>query len=172
MLASFGYSIGFAIVVLGKQQLFTETTLTAMLPVFSQPRWKSIGILLRMWVIVLIAHIAGTLAFAGLLSHHDLFDPEVRQALSATAAVSVHGAAIPALLKAMQAGWMIALMVWVLPSAEAAGLFIIVLMTYVINARPVLAHHRRIHRGGVCGHDRRRERQQLCRTFLSAHHLR
>ena len=39
---------------------------------------------------------------------------------------------MPTLLKAMLAGWMIALMVWVLPSAEAAGLFIIVLMTYVI----------------------------------------
>ena len=132
VLASFGYSIGFVIVVLGKQQLFTETTLTAMLPVLVQPRWKSVGILLRMWAIVLIANIAGTLAFAWLLSRQDLFNPEVRQALSATAAVSVQGAAIPTLLKAMLAGWMIALMVWVLPSAEAAGLFIIVLMTYVI----------------------------------------
>ena len=132
VLASFGYSIGFVIVVLGKQQLFTETTLTAMLPVLYQPRWKAIGILLRMWAIVLVANIAGTLAFALLLSRHDLFTPEIRRALSAVAVASMSDGFIPMTLKAMLAGWMIALMVWVLPSAESAGLFVIVLMTYVI----------------------------------------
>ena len=132
VLASFGYCIGFVIVVLGKQQLFTETTLTAMLPVLYQPRWKAIGILLRMWAIVLVANIAGTLAFALLLSRHDLFTPEIRQALSAVAVASMGDGFVPMTLKAMLAGWMIALMVWVLPSAESAGLFVIVLMTYVI----------------------------------------
>ena len=132
VLASFGYCVGFVIVVLGKQQLFTETTLTAMLPVFYQPRWKSVGILLRMWAIVLVANIAGTIAFALLLSSHDLFGPEIRQALSAASAASISDGFIPMMLKAMLAGWMIALMVWVLPSAELAGLFVIVLMTYVI----------------------------------------
>ncbi len=133
VLASFGYCVGFVIVVLGKQQLFTETTLTAMLPVLYQPRWKSIGILLRMWAIVLLANIAGTLAFAFLLSSQDLFSPEVRQALSAVSAASLSDHFIPTTLKAMLAGWMIALMVWVLPSAGFSGLFVIVLMTYVIS---------------------------------------
>ena len=133
VLASFGYSVGFVIVVLGKQQLFTETTLTAMLPVFYQPRWKSVGILLRMWAIVLVANIAGTIAFAFLLSSHDLFNPEVRQSLLSIAGASISNGFVPTILKAMLAGWMIALMLWVLPSAESAGLFVIVLMTYVIG---------------------------------------
>jgi formate-nitrite transporter family protein len=132
VVASFGYCVGFVITVLGKQQLFTETTLTAMLPVFYQPRWKSVGILLRMWAIVLVTNIAGTIAFAFLLSRQDLFSPEVRQTLSAVSSASLGDGAIPTTLKAMLAGWMIALMVWVLPSAESAGLFVIVLMTYVI----------------------------------------
>jgi formate/nitrite transporter FocA (FNT family) len=34
--ASFGYSVGFIIVVLGRQQLFTENTLTAVLPVLTR----------------------------------------------------------------------------------------------------------------------------------------
>ena len=89
VLASFGYCVGFVIVVLGKQQLFTETTLTAMLPVFYHPRWKSVGILLRMWAIVLVANIAGTIAFAFLLSSHDLFSPQIRQALSAASTASI-----------------------------------------------------------------------------------
>lgn len=133
VVASFGYCVGFVIVVLGKQQLFTETTLTAMLPVFYQPRMKSIGILLRMWAIVLVANIAGTLAFAFLLSSQDLFSPEVHQALSAVSAGSLSDHFIPTTLKAMLAGWMIALMVWVLPSAGSSGLFVIMLMTYVIS---------------------------------------
>ena len=33
LIDSFGYSVGFIIVVLGRQQLFTESTLTAVLPV-------------------------------------------------------------------------------------------------------------------------------------------
>ncbi len=132
VLASFGYCLGFVITVLGKQQLFTETTLTAMLPVLYHPTWKSVGILLRMWAIVLVANIAGTFAFALLLSRHDLFNPEIRQALTAASAVSISGGAISTILKAMLAGWVIALMVWVLPSAGSAGLFVIVLMTYVI----------------------------------------
>ena len=82
-----------------------------------------------MWAIVLVANIAGTVAFAGLLSTHSLFIPEIRQALSAVSVVSICGGGIPTILKAMLAGWMIALMVWMLPSAGSAGLFIIVLMT-------------------------------------------
>ncbi len=132
-LASFGYCVGFVIAVLGKQQLFTETTLTARLPVLYEPRWRSVGILPRMWAIVLLANIAGTVAFAALLSRHDLFEPDISQALSAVSAVSVSGGGISTILKAMPAGWLIALMVWLLPSAGSAGLCIIVLMTYVVE---------------------------------------
>src|SRR3954470_18860042 len=32
LIASFGYSLGFLIVILGRQQLFTENTLTVILP--------------------------------------------------------------------------------------------------------------------------------------------
>jgi formate-nitrite transporter family protein len=132
VLAAFGYCVGFVITVLGKQQLFTETTLTAMLPVFFRPRWASAVVLLRMWAIVLVTNIAGTIAFAWLVSRQDLFAPEVRQALSATAAISISDSAVATVVKAMLAGWMIALMVWLLPSAGSAALFVIVLLTYVI----------------------------------------
>ena len=33
---SFGYSLGFLIVILGQQQLFTETTLTALIPTLTE----------------------------------------------------------------------------------------------------------------------------------------
>ena len=36
-----GYSVGFVIVVLGRQQLFTENTLTAILPLLTHPDWHT-----------------------------------------------------------------------------------------------------------------------------------
>src|SRR5579862_7764597 len=36
LVSKLGYSVGFLIVVLGRQQLFTETTLTAVLPLLSR----------------------------------------------------------------------------------------------------------------------------------------
>src|SRR5690242_8787150 len=36
LVAGFGYSVGFLIVILGRQQLFTETTLTALIPALTR----------------------------------------------------------------------------------------------------------------------------------------
>src|SRR3954468_11941559 len=38
LVAKLGYAVGFLIVILGRQQLFTEQTLTAMLSLFSKER--------------------------------------------------------------------------------------------------------------------------------------
>ncbi|RUQ46350.1 hypothetical protein D8M30_14000, partial [Corynebacterium pseudodiphtheriticum] len=38
VIASFGYCAGFLAVILARQQLFTENTLTAVLPVMSKPK--------------------------------------------------------------------------------------------------------------------------------------
>ena len=44
------------------------------------------------------------------------------------------GDALPNLVRAVYAGWLIALMVWLLPAAESAAMFIIILLTYVVAA--------------------------------------
>lgn len=67
-IAPVGYSVGFLIAVLGKQQLFTETTLTATLPIMFHPRLSSLARLARMWGAVFVANLVGTFAFAWLLS--------------------------------------------------------------------------------------------------------
>ena len=38
LVAAFGYSAGFVIVIMARQQLFTENTLTVVLPLMSAPR--------------------------------------------------------------------------------------------------------------------------------------
>src|SRR5262249_8680885 len=51
-----GYSVGFIMVVLSRQQLFTENTITVVLPVIAQPTIANLLRLCRMWGIVLAAN--------------------------------------------------------------------------------------------------------------------
>jgi len=129
---SFGYSVGFVIAVLGRQELFTESTLTAVLPLLVRRDRTTLLALLRFWALVLSANIAGTFIFASLLSIPGLFSREQSRALSEIAVETVSGPFWPTLVKAFFAGWLIALMVWLLPSAKSARLFVILLLTYVV----------------------------------------
>jgi formate/nitrite transporter FocA (FNT family) len=129
---SFGYSVGFLIVILGRQQLFTESTLTAVLPVLIRRDGKTLLSTLRVWGIVLAANLVGTYIFAALISPSGIFAEPVRAALADVARESVSGVFAPTLLKSVFAGWLIALMVWLLPSAGSARMFVIILITYVV----------------------------------------
>jgi hypothetical protein len=53
LVTSFGYCVGFVMVVLSRQQLFTETTITVVLPVMAQFTRRNIAPAGRMWGIVL-----------------------------------------------------------------------------------------------------------------------
>jgi formate/nitrite transporter FocA (FNT family) len=132
LIDSFGYSVGFIIVVLGRQQLFTESTLTAVLPVLAR-RDKLTGVAtLRLWGIVLSANLIGTFLFAAMILPQDLLRPEVYPILVELATATMESPFWVTLLKAIFAGWLIALMVWLLPSAGSARLFVILLLTYVV----------------------------------------
>jgi len=132
LLDSFGYALGFVIVVLGRQQLFTESTLTAVLPLLVRPDGRGAAALARFWAVVLAANLLGTFVFARLLAIPDLFPGATRDALGEIAATAVSGPFWPKAIGAVLAGWLIALMIWLLPSARSARLLVIVLLTYVV----------------------------------------
>jgi formate/nitrite transporter FocA (FNT family) len=135
-IASFGYSTGFLIVVLARQQLFTESTLTAILPVITRRNLKTLGDAFRLWVIVLATNLIGTWIFAALVHVPQIFPAEVNQALQDLAQQAVPPIFFATLLRAFFAGWLIALMVWILPAAQASRLATILMITYVV----ALAH--------------------------------
>src|SRR4051794_6467779 len=54
LVASFGYCLGFLFVTMGRQQLFTETTLTVMLPVLHKTHGMSE--VARYWALVFVAN--------------------------------------------------------------------------------------------------------------------
>jgi formate/nitrite transporter FocA (FNT family) len=132
VLASFGYCLGFLAVVLGRQQLFTESTLTAVLPVLTRRDVATGLACLKVWALVLLANVAGTWIFAAALAYGHPFRPEVLPALSGLARDAVAEGAGAVFLKAIFAGWLIALMVWLLPSARSARILVIVALTYAV----------------------------------------
>ena len=132
LVAAFGYTTGFVFVTMARQQLFTETTLTVMLPVLhGTHRVRDAA---RYWALVFAANIAGTLLFAAAAMLPQLFRPE---AVNAFTELGVRAAApgfLAVLLKGVLAGWLIALMVWLLPAAASARILVIVAATWLIAA--------------------------------------
>jgi formate/nitrite transporter FocA (FNT family) len=132
LVTGLGYTIGFLIVVLGRQQLFTENTLTPILPLLHHRDAGTLGRVARLWALVLVSNIAATWVFAALAAHTPVFDAELKAAF---ADIAQHATGSPfwtTFLKAVFAGWLIALMVWLLPAAEAARPLIIVIIAYVV----------------------------------------
>jgi formate/nitrite transporter FocA (FNT family) len=129
---SLGYSVGFIIVILGRQQLFTESTLTAVLPVLTRRDLPTLVACLRLWAIVLVANVAGAWVFAALLTIPGVFRPEVGAALGSLAVQTVQSPFASVFGRSVFAGWLIAMMVWLLPSARSARLLTVLLITYVV----------------------------------------
>ena len=133
LVAKLGYSVGFLIVILGNQQLFTENTLTPIVPLMNRFSMERLRNVLRLWMAVLVANIAGALLFALALGKLAVVEPPVQRALSELAAEALkHGAPVT-MLHAVYAGWLIALMVWMLPGADTAKALIIIVMTYLVG---------------------------------------
>jgi formate/nitrite transporter FocA (FNT family) len=145
LVASFGYTIGFVIIVMGRQQLFTESTLSAVLPALTRRDRATMGATLRLWGAVLTANIVGTWLFAVALAYGKPFRPDVAASLSMLAGEVGTEAFWPTVFKGIFAGWLIALMVWLLPSARSAKLWVIILLTYLV----ALAHLPHIIAGSV-----------------------
>ncbi len=128
-----GYSMGFLIVVLGRQQLFTETTLTAVLPLFARRDKKTALGMLRLWGIVLGANVVGAYLFALAVARIPIFSPEIYASMVEASRGGAQGGWAVIFVRAIFAGWLIALMVWLLPAAESARVSIIIILTYIIG---------------------------------------
>jgi formate/nitrite transporter FocA (FNT family) len=132
LVSNFGYTIGFLIVVLGRQQLFTENTLTPILPLLRNRDAKTLLEVMRLWALVLAANLVATFVIAAVLAWTDLFPPEVKAAFAEIGRPVLADSFGTTFLKAVFAGWLIALMVWLLPAADAARPFLIVIITYIV----------------------------------------
>jgi formate/nitrite transporter FocA (FNT family) len=133
LIAKLGYSAGFLIVVLGRQQLFTENTLTPILPLLLRKDAGTLFNVARLWALVLFANLLGAATIGWVTAHTHALEAQVQEvfAMMATRAMAPGFATI--LLRGIFAGWLIALMVWLLPFAESGRIWVILFLTYLVG---------------------------------------
>ncbi|ELY2616895.1 formate/nitrite transporter family protein [Cronobacter sakazakii] len=132
LLESLGYTFGFIIVIMARQQLFTENTVTAVLPVMQNPTGTNMLLLLRLWGVVLLGNIIGTGLAALAFEFMPIFDETTRDAFVTIGMEVMHNSPGEMFANAIISGWIIATMVWMFPSAGAAKIVVIILMTWLI----------------------------------------
>lgn len=132
LIVSLGYSVGFLIVIIARQQLFTENTLTPVIPLLHNHDRTTFSRVLRLWAIVLSTNLIGTCAFAFVIQRAQLFSPEVHQAFGRLTQQALLGGFGSHFLRALFSGWLIALMTWMLAGTDAR-VFVIVIITLLIG---------------------------------------
>ena len=118
IIAKLGYAVGFLIVILGRQQLFTENVLTAVLPVISRRKLDWLVSMLRLWGIVLAANVVGCFVFALALSALPIAGADVTHELGQIVLRVMQNAPFEMFAKGIGAGWIIAALVWILASND------------------------------------------------------
>ena len=132
LVASLGYSVGFLLVILGRQQLFTESTITAVLPFTSHPKFKTLVNLLRVWGVVLLSNLAGCVLVAFAFLKLELVPSDVADAMLAVSKHLMPLSPGEAFRHGIGAGFLIAALVWMMPSAEGGEVMLIVITAWLI----------------------------------------
>jgi len=134
LIENIGYSFGFLIVILSRMQLFTENTITTVLPVIHHPTRRKLGQLVRVWSVVLGANVLGAFAVASLYAYTPTLPPDLAPAMIELSQHAMGFAPVDAFFRAIPAGVLVAAIVWMLPQAENVGFFVILMFTWLIAA--------------------------------------
>ncbi len=133
LVAKLGYVTGFLIVVLGRMQLFTENTITTVLPLLDAPSMERFGKVLRLWGIVLLSNLVGAFVAATLLVHASIVSEEQLGFLLEVAREATRHGGFANLGRAVPAGFLIAALVWTSAGAPNARFSLVVALTYLIG---------------------------------------
>ena len=132
LIDSAGYTLGFIFVIATGQQLFTENTVTPVLPVMTKPTKRNFGRLLRLWGTVLLGNTIGGVLAGAVLAFAPVFSPEL---LISFEKISSHMLDKPwpeMLGGGIISGWLIATLVWAIFAEPRAKIVLIFLTTYLI----------------------------------------
>ncbi|MEE1714270.1 formate/nitrite transporter family protein, partial [Pseudomonas aeruginosa] len=125
LLENLGYTFGFIIDIMARQQLFNENTVTAVLPVMQKPTMSNVGLLMRLWGIVLLGNILGTGIAAWAFEYMPIFNEETRDAFVKIGMDVMKNTPSEMFANAIISGWLLATMVWMFPAAGAAKIVVI-----------------------------------------------
>ena len=127
-------SLGFVLVILARLQLFTENTITVVLPLLANTTQRRLFCTARLWGIVLVANFVGTFLTAAIVVHGNILTEDI---LTAILQISRHVAELTpseTLMRGIPAGFFIAALVWMLPSAKGSEVLVIIMFTWLIAA--------------------------------------
>lgn len=82
LLKKLGYVAGFLIVIMARLQLFTENTITVILPLLDKWSGRNIMRTLRLWGIVFATNMAGTLSVAWMVLYLPELEPGYLKAIT------------------------------------------------------------------------------------------
>jgi formate/nitrite transporter FocA (FNT family) len=133
LVEAMGYPIGFLMVILSRQQLFTENTITVVLPVMREPNVRNLGRLARLWSVVFLSNMTGTLISAVFCQFAPALTIDTRDAMVEISREMMSNPPSQMFFKGIPSGFLIAAMVWAIPSAETAKFHIVALMTYLVS---------------------------------------
>ncbi|MGZ8457622.1 MAG: formate/nitrite transporter family protein [Gemmatirosa sp.] len=133
LVAKLGYPIGFLVAILGSQQLYTENTLTPIVPFMANRTATMARKVLALWSVVLLANLVGGLLFAWAAAYSEVFTPELRATMEELAREAVAPTFGALFARAVASGWIIALMVWMIPAADTGKIAVIAVMTWLVG---------------------------------------
>ncbi|HET6765279.1 MAG TPA: formate/nitrite transporter family protein [Longimicrobiaceae bacterium] len=112
------YPLGFIFVVIGRSELFTENTLEPVIPLLHRRDLKTLLGMLRLWGVLLLGNLVGALVMALVLSRTQIVDGSLREPLAHLARAATSDGFALTLYRAVFAGWLIALLAWLLASTR------------------------------------------------------
>lgn len=129
-----GYSFGFLLVILGRMQLFTENTITTILPLVARRELACLLLVLRLWGLVLAANVVGAAAAAAFILWSGTMSEPMLVSIFELSEHATGFAPGTAFLKAIPAGILVAAIVWMLPAQQGNEVLLIVAVTWLIAA--------------------------------------
>jgi formate-nitrite transporter family protein len=115
------YPLGFIFVIMARQELFTENTLVPVIPFLEHRNRETLKKLFRVWGLLLLGNLAGALVFGWALARTPMVSPELQPALLRMAEEATSGGFGHILYAGVFAGWLIALLTWLLASTHSTG---------------------------------------------------
>ncbi len=134
LVENLGYTLGFLIVIHGRMQLFTENTITTVLPLMRNPTLAMFASVARLWCLVLLANVVGAFVAATFLAYAGGV-PEAL--LSTIGELSRHATGMEAgvgFARAIPAGLLLAAIVWMIPQLESGHVAVVIIFTWLIAA--------------------------------------
>jgi len=136
LMVTIAYPLGFVFVVLSRNELFTENTLEPVIPLLHKRDGRTFRLMMRLWGILIVGNLVGALVFALVFAWTAAVPEKLRADLFEVAREATSGSFGPNFYRAIFAGWLLALLTWLLASTQErlTQVLLIVLATMPIAA--------------------------------------